>query len=653
MSTLQLPEPTSAPRGAASSVEQRAHRHFLSGRAHAAKRQWTHASKAFEEAARLSRDSAYALTAAHAAIKAGQARRALTRLRALRGDQPDLTLAYTLESHAWLALSRADEAAAVLQALPPQARPDHHYHLALAMALQRLDRHAQALPVFVEALRSKIDNPLVHYLMALSMKDLGHKAEAAECLRTALVLGMGDSDLAARALLVFVEREACRWTEAEAELEQLRTRVRALAPGAAAETGAFVHAVVVDDAAEQRKVAALYARHLAAQTVPLPSLRARAHPGRLRVGYFSADFHQHATSQLVVQMLEAHDRSRFEVTLLSAGPDDGSALRQRMRASSEHFVDLRQQAFAQMAHAIRERRIDILVDVKGATYNSVFHAMAYRAAPLQVNWLGFPGTSGADYIDYVIGDPIVTPLQHEAHFSERIAQMPLCYQPNDSQRALLTLQPRAGWGLPEKALVLCAFHQSYKISRQVFDSWCRLLRALPDAVLWLLCWNANVQGTLTRAAIAQGIDPARLVFAPLLSAEQHLSRLAAADLYLDAWPCNAHTTASEALWTGLPPVTIVGETFAQRVAASLLHASGLPELVCRNVPHYEQTVVQLAAEPARRRQLRERLLAQRASHRLFDGVRFARDIEALYERMWARAVAGAPPAHLPAQPSVG
>jgi predicted O-linked N-acetylglucosamine transferase (SPINDLY family) len=201
--------------------------------------------------------------------------------------------------------------------------------------------------------------------------------------------------------------------------------------------------------------------------------------------------------------------------------------------------------------------------------------------------------------------------------------------------------------------VLCAFHQSYKISRDVFATWCRLLHALPHAVLWLLRWNANVQATLTAAAAANGIDASRLVFAPLLPADQHLSRLAAADIYLDTWPCNAHTTASEALWAGVPPVTLIGETFAQRVAASLLHASGLPELVCDDVAHYEHTVVQLATQPALRQALRERLTAQRVGHPLFDGVRFARDIEALYERMWARAAAGLPPEHLAAQASLG
>jgi len=647
MSTLVLPEPSAASHAAGSPKQRRAHRLFLAGRGHAAQEQWPDAFKAFEQAARLSRDTAYALTAAHAAIKSGQPRVAVAQLRTLRGDQPGLTLAYTLESHAWLELASAQEAVAVLQALPAHAPRDHIYHVSLAIALQRIDQHQAAIQAFLAALAIKIDDALVHFRMGMSLKELGLKAEAAECVRTALALGLGTSELSARALLVFLEREACRWDLAEAELRQLRQAVQAAPQGAALETGAFVHAVLVDDALEQHKAATHYARHLAARTVPLPRRPARAHEGRLRIGYLSADFHQHATSQLTVQMFEAHDRSRFEVTLFSAGPDDGTPLRQRMRAAAEHFVDLHGLGLPQMAAAIRQRGIDILVDVKGATYGSVMQVMAHRPAPLQLNWLGFPGTSGADYIDYLIGDAVVTPLAHEAHFGERIAQMPLCYQPNDSRRALPQPQPRAHWGLPEQALVLCGFHQSYKISREVFDSWCRLLHALPDAVLWLLCWNANVQAALTRAAAAQGIQPARLVFAPRLPADQHLSRLAAADIYLDTWPCNAHTTASEALWAGVPPVTLIGDTFAQRVAASLLQASGLPELVCSDVAHYERTVRDLAAGPQRRAALRTQLVAQRAAP-LFDGVRFARDIEALYERMWQRAVAGQAPAHLPA-----
>ncbi|MCC7286015.1 MAG: tetratricopeptide repeat protein [Burkholderiaceae bacterium] len=645
MSSLALPEPAITNSAAA----RRAHRHFLDGRVHASNERWPRAVKAYERAADLLHDSAYALAAAHAAIKAGRPRDAIRRLRRLRREHPELTLGYTLESHAWLELSCPGEAVAVLQSLPAEAARDHAFHVALAVGLQKLQRHEAAVQSFMAALAQKLDDAPSHFRLGMSFKELGLKAEAAECVRTALVLGLGSSELSARALLVFLEREACRWGEAEPELAMLRAAVQTATAGTAVETGAFVHAVLVDDPAEQLKVATFYANHLASRVVPLPRQQARGHAGRLRIGYFSADFHQHATSQLAVQVFEAHDRERFEVTLFSAGPDDGTPLRRRMEAASEHFVELHGQSMAQMATAIRARRVDVLVDMKGATYGSVMPVMAYRPAPLQVYWLGFPGTSGASYIDYLIGDPVLTPIGHAPHFSEKIAQLPLCYQPNDNRRPAPAAQSRSALGLSDDALVLCGFHQSYKISRQVFATWCRLLRALPDAVLWLLRWNANVESSLLAAAAAEGIPAARLVFAPLLPAEPHLARLAAADLFLDAWPCNAHTTASEALWMGVPPVTMIGQTFAQRVAASLLHASGLPELVCHDSAHYEQTVLQLAVDFARRRRLRDTLLAQRSSHPLFDGVRFARDIEALFERMWARAIAGLPPAHLPAE----
>jgi predicted O-linked N-acetylglucosamine transferase (SPINDLY family) len=368
----------------------------------------------------------------------------------------------------------------------------------------------------------------------------------------------------------------------------------------------------------------------------------------LRIGYFSTDFHNHATSQLMVQMLECHDRTAFEVTVLSAGPDDSTPMRRRISAASEHFEDLRGLDEGRMARRIQQIGIDILVDLKGATHDNRMRVLAHRAAPLQVNWLGFPGTTGAPYIDYLIGDPVVTPLADAAHFSEKLAQMPGCYQPNDAQRALPAPSTRADWALPEDAWLLCAFHQSYKISAEVFAAWCALLKAEPRAKLWLLLWNANVQSTLIAAARAQGVDPERLVFSPLLPVEQHLSRLAHADVFLDAWPCNAHTTAGEALWAGVPVVTRIGPTFAQRVAASLLHAVQLDELVCDGDQAYHDQVLALLRDPARRASLREHLVAQRSTSSLFDGALFARDIEALYQRMWARAVAGQAPEHLPA-----
>jgi protein O-GlcNAc transferase len=406
--------------------------------------------------------------------------------------------------------------------------------------------------------------------------------------------------------------------------------------------------VLTDDALEQLEVSRRYALHVARLYPPLPRVVARARDGRLRVGYLSADFHQHATSQLMAQMLECHDRAEFDVTLFSAGPRDASPMRQRLVAGTEHFEELSGKSYQAMAARIRELGIDLLVDLKGATYDTLLPVLAQRPAPLQVTWLGFPGTTGAPYIDYLIGDRVVSPLAHAAHFSEKIAQLPHCYQPNDARRALPQPSTRADWGVADDALLLCAFHQSYKISAAVFDQWCPLLQALPGSVLWLLQWNSNVQKALTQAAAERGIGAERLAFAPLLPLDGHLSRLAHADLYLDAWPCNAHTTAGEALWVGVPVVTIEGPTFAQRVASSLLRTTGLPELVCADVDAYRATVVALAGDADRRAALRARLEAGRATNRLFDGAGFARDIEHLYRRMWQRAVRGERPEHLAA-----
>jgi len=515
------------------------------------------------------------------------------------------------------------------------------------VALQGQGRHQQAVQCFMQSLALKIDDAVTHYRLGVSFRDCGMKLEAAECFRTALALRFPD-ELFARGLLAYMEREGCRWAGAEAEWRALEAAIDAQPEGKPLQVNPFVHAVLSDDPLRIRRVAEHYARFFASFAKPLPPLRARAHGGPLRIAYLSADFQQHATAQLMVQMLEAHERSRFEVTLVSAGADDGSDMRQRLKRACHRFEDLHGATHEAMAQRIRALGIDVLVDVKGATDGTLLPVLAARPAPLQLEWLAFPGTSGADFIDYVVGDPIVTPLAHAAHFTEKIAQLPHCYQPNDAKRARPAATSRAAAGLPDDAIVLCGFHQSFKISQGVFARWCELLQRVPQAVLWLLEWNANVAAALLAAAVAHGIAPERLCFAPLLPLEQHLARLACADVFLDAWPCNAHTTAGEALWMGVPVVTLVGATFAQRVGASLLHQVGLDELVCADEAGYVEAVATLAADAPRRAALRERLEHQRTLSPLFDGERFARDFEALCERLWARACAGLAPEHLPA-----
>ena len=646
---IALPSP---PAPGVSANHARAHRRWQAGQALAQRQRWSEAANAFEQAATICADSAYALAAIHSLIEAGRPVDAVRRARAIRAVEPRLALACTLESHALLGLGQADEAVVRLRALPADVPRDHDHRVSLAVSLQRAGRHDEAIKAFLDALALKMDDALSHYRLGMSFKELAMKAEAAECVRTAIVLGLGSSDLAARGQLVFLEREACRWAIADEDMAGLRAAVRAAPADEAVETSPFPHAVFVDDPIEGLKVSRHYALHSLNRVRPLPRCSAKKHDRRLRIGYLSADFHRHATSQLMAQMLESHDRAAVEVTLFSAGPDDRSDLRRRIVASSEHFEDLHGQDFGAMATRVRELGIDILVDLKGATYGTLLPVMAMRPAPLQVSWLGFPGSTGAPYIDYVIGDRIVTPFDDAAHFSEKIAQMPGCYQPNDAHRPLPLDARRSDCGLADEALVLCGFHQPFKISADVFDRWCALLHALPGSVLWLLRWNVNVEATLTAAARERGIGPERIVFAPLLLAEAHLSRLALADIYLDAWPCNGHTTVGEALWVGLPVITVSGPTFAQRVAASLLHAIDLDEAVAADVPGYVDLVMALARDPARRAAMRARLLSARRNSTLFDGARFARDIEALYRRMWARAAAGQAPDHLHASDAI-
>ncbi len=650
---LTLPTPRAPAGKNAPRQHVRAFKLWQSGQQLAARQQWHQAALAFASADDLSTDALYGLAAAHALIKAGREAQAVERARSLRTRGLECSLGNTIEAHALLALGRNDEAVQCLQAMPAHLARDHEHHKSLALALQRCQRHMDAIPVFFEALASKVDDAYLHFHLGMSFKELGMKAEAAECVRTAITLGVGSSDIAARGQLWFLEREACRWPQAQAESLALRERVQALPQQVAMEASPFTHAVLVDEPLEVRKLAqahALHVEHGVRGLGALPRRTARAHAGRVRLGYLSADFHTHATAQLLVQMLEAQDRSHFEITLFSTGPDDASPLRRRIAQATEHFVNLRGLSHSAMALRIREHDIDMLVDLKGATYDTLMPVLALRPAPLQLTWLGFPGSSGAPFIDYLIGDPVVTPLAHAAHFTEKIAQLPQCYQPNDSQRERPQADARSDWGVPDDALLLCAFHQPYKISPEVFDAWCGLLQALPQARLWLLHWNTNVENALRAAALERGIASERLHFAPVVPLAQHLARLPCADVYLDAWPCNAHTTAGEALWMGVPVVTLIGATFAQRVAASLLHAVGLPELVCDSVDAYHAKVMALAADAPQRQRLRQYLERGLLQSPLFDGRRRAREMDALLQRIWQRAVAGVPAAHLEAQP---
>ena len=362
---------------------------------------------------------------------------------------------------------------------------------------------------------------------------------------------------------------------------------------------------------------------------------------RIRIGYLSGDFHQHATAYLAAQMFESHDRDRFEIFAYSYGPDDGTPMRTRLVDAFEHFADITDEPFGETADRIHRDEIDILVDLKGYTHGARVQIPAMRPAPIQVNYLGFPGTMGADFIDYIISDRFVIPPGAEDQYAEKCVIMPGCYQVNDSSRDIaVDTKTRADHGLPGQGVVFCCFNQTVKITPDVFAVWMQLLAQVPDSVLWLLAFNQQAAANLRREAAERGVDPARLVFAPKIPVAEHLARYRHADLFLDTFPCNAHTTASDALWGGCPVITWTGDTFASRVAGSLLSGLGLEELVATSLEEYAALALSVARDPAALNRIREKLSTSRQNNAVFDGIQFCRHLEEAYAAMWQRRLAG-------------
>ena len=372
---------------------------------------------------------------------------------------------------------------------------------------------------------------------------------------------------------------------------------------------------------------------------------------RIKVAYLSADFRRHATAYLIAELIERHDRERFEVIGVSFGPDDNSDMRARLVGAFDRFVDVTRSSDEEAAQLIASARVDIAVDLMGHTQYSRPRILAFRPAPVQASYLGFPGTTGADFIDYIIADPIVAPFDRQPYFTEKIVHLPDCYQVNDTTRRIAPRMPtREEFGLPAESFVFCCFNTSWKIAPAVFDVWMRLLEAIPGSVLWLLRDSPDAESNLRREAAARGTDPARLVFAGRVAPDEHLARHRLADLFLDTLPYNAHTTASDALWAGLPLVTCCGATFAARVAASLLKAVGLPELVTDSLADYETLALRLARDDSLRRRFRARLEQNRLTCPLFDAERFRQHLEAAYQTMWGLWQRGESPRSFSVEP---
>jgi protein O-GlcNAc transferase len=501
--------------------------------------------------------------------------------------------------------------------------------------LNRLD---EALASYDRALAIKPDGAAAWFGRANALRFLARRDEAYAAF--AKVYSLQPDFPYAEGERLHAKMYLCDWDGLEAECARLVAGVR---QGARRSTP-FTMLNVSPSLADQRRCAEVFAADLCPVAPPKLWRGERYRHDRIRLAYLSADFHNHATAYLAAGLFDAHDRAQFEITGVSFGPYAADDMHRRLRGAFHRFLDVRSQTDAEIANILHGLQIDIGVDLKGFTEHSRASIFAHRFAPIQLSYLGFPGTMGANYIDYIIADRTVIPADHAVFYAEKIAWLPDTYQANDAGRRIAPHAPtRDELGLPSAAFVFCCFNSCYKIEPTIFDLWMRLLRAADGAVLWLLHENETAKRNLRLEAQRRGVDPQRLVFASRLPLAEHLARHRHADLFLDTLRYNAHTTASDALWAGVPVLTCLGPSFAGRVAASLLRAVGLPDLVTESLEDYEALALRIATEPALCADLKTRLARNREKYPLFDTTRFARHIETAYRTMWQRYQQGEPP----------
>lgn len=511
-------------------------------------------------------------------------------------------------------------------------------HLSKARALVAFQKHEEAIAVLGRLLVLQPTSVPALLMRGQSRIGLHQYERAFEDFDLAAAL---DPDAKyAQGTALYLAMRMCRWDDFDASVKDLSARV-----GAGEAVVKPFHFLAMPASPQlHRKCSEIYFRDtVARQPVSPPTPFATE---KIKLGYFSADFNAHATSHLIAGLFRAHDRGKFEVIAYSLTNAPSDPVQRQMMASVDRWVDASALSEEAIVSRVRDDGIHIALDLNLYTHRQPAF-FARRVAPVQANYLGFPGTAGADCYDYVIGDSVVTSYEHAAHFSERIVTLPHSYQPTDFRPMSPVSRPhRAALNLPEDGFVFCCFNDSFKITPDVFDIWMSLLRRIERSVLWLLEPSASAMRNLHAEAHKRGVADNRIVFASRVPLQDHIARHAAADLFLDTFHYNAHTTASDALWAGLPLLTKIGETFPSRVAASLVTAAGVPELVTRTAADYEQRARELALNPEALAQIKERLVDNRMKCPLFDTVRYTRNIERAYERMLERYRAGLPPDHI-------
>ncbi len=574
----------------------------------------------------------------NALFELGEYGEALEHLNRAIALMPGLAAAWINHGGALLGLGLPDEALQscthAMQLAPGSVLPLLHR----ASALERLARPEEALDDYAAAIALRPELGEVQMSRALLLARCGRHREAAAQLES--LERLDPSFETAKGLRLHVQMCIADWSDWQVQSAAIHA---AIAAGHAS-APPFAYLAMTDSAALQRKCAELYANANLPKDVGRSSTAPCAgRADRIRVGYLSADLTEHALSYLMAGVFEQHDRRRFEPIAFALRRDETSAMGRRVRAAFERVFEVEGWSDPAIAACVRNEGVDILIDLTGYTSGQRSGVLARRAAPVQVNYLGYPGTLGGSGADYLIADEFVIPERNAAFYSEAIAYLPECFQANDQRRVQESDAPsRSAVGLPETAFVWCSFHSTYKINPLLFDIWMRLLERRPNSVLWLVL-NEESERNVQREAARRGVDPLRIVAAKTVPYPQHLARLALADLCLDTWPFNGGTTTSDALFAGLPVLTYSGESFASRMSGSLLKCSALPELIAGSLEDYERIALELAGRPQYVKDLRDRLRHPKAENSLFDSGRFCRHLEAAYGEMHARRQRDLPP----------
>lgn len=555
--------------------------------------------------------------------------------------EPDYADAYNWRGNAQQMLGQLDAAISdykkAIAIKPDHYRPYHNQ----GMALHKLGKLDESASSYSTALTLKPDNVDSYYGRGLVYEDLQQLDAAIADYEKAIKIKPDFEYLFGK--LLHDRMKLCDWNNFDGNVSEL---IRRINNNEKCSTGLSVLALT-SSLSVQRKTAEILINDKYPYNPYLGPITKQQKSGKIRIGYYSADFYNHATAYLMAELFELHDRNKFELFAFSYGPDRKDEMQQRISKAFDRFIDVRMKNDIEIAALSRNMGIDIAVDLKGFTTNQRMGIFSYRAAPIQVNYIGYPGTSGADYIDYLIADAITVPEEYQHYYSEKIVRLPNSYQVNDRKRKISEdIFTREYLGLPDKGVVFCCFNRNYKILPSTFDSWVKILSAVKGSVLWLLEEHPQSAINLRKEAEARGLDPKRLVFAKRMDLPEHLARHGAADLFLDTLPYNAHTTASDALWTGLPVLTCMEESFASRVAASLLHSIGMPELITKTHEEYEALAIDLGNNLEKLENIKESLAANRQTAPLFNTNLYARHIESAYIKMHERYRSGLQPEHI-------